>query len=228
MISHNIITVDGPSGAGKGTLAIRLAERLNYHFLDSGALYRLTALAMIRRNLDPQSAPVAGRVASELNIRFEICEGSIHAFLEGERVTEAIRHEQTGMVASVVAAHTPVRQALLNTQRKFYKAPGLVADGRDMGTTVFPDAKVKIYLTASAEVRAERRYKQLIDKGESVSLRALLADINERDKRDTEREDSPLLPADDALLLDSSSMMIDEVFNQAMLHVQKAQLEAFV
>ncbi|MDA9004029.1 (d)CMP kinase [bacterium] len=220
MSPRNIITVDGPSGAGKGTLAVQLAQHMGYHFLDSGALYRLTALAVLNRGIDESNADVVGEVAANLAIRFEVSDNGLKAFLDDEDVTQAIRYEKTGMVASVVAAHTPVRQALLGVQRHYYRAPGLVADGRDMGTKVFPDAKVKIFLTASAETRAQRRYKQLIDKGESVSLRALLADINERDKRDTERADSPLLPAGDALLLDSSALSIGRVFDLALLHVK--------
>jgi len=206
-----VITIDGPSGSGKGTISQLLAQNLGYHFLDSGALYRLTALAADHHNVDMDNEAALEVLAGHLDVQFDTAGTKTKIILEGEDVTDAIRVEKVSMNASRVAAYPRVREALLARQRAFQEAPGLVADGRDMGTTVFPDAKVKIFLTASAEERADRRYKQLIEKGESVSLRALLEDIQARDDRDMNRSTSPLKPADDALVLDSTSMSIREV-----------------
>ena len=206
-----VVTIDGPSGSGKGTISQLLARRLGYDFLDSGALYRLTALAAERQGVDMNDEVALTAVAAQLDVRFDTSAAQAEILLAGDRVTDAIRQEHVGMNASKVAACSPVREALLARQRAFRKAPGLVADGRDMGTAVFPDAGVKIFLTASAEERAQRRHNQLKEKGESVSLRALLEDIQARDDRDMNRATSPLVPADDALVLDSTKMSIDEV-----------------
>ncbi len=208
-----VITIDGPSGSGKGTLSQMLARHLGYHLLDSGALYRLVALAAMKKGIDLYSEIAVSQVASVLDVIFSLeNDRSAQILLEGTDVTDAIRQEAVGMGASQVAAYPGVRAALLERQRAFAIAPGLIADGRDMGTTVFPNAQAKLFLTASAEARAERRYKQLRAKGESVDMAALVQDIRERDERDTTRAISPLKPAEDAVIIDSTSMTIDEVF----------------
>lgn len=211
-----IVAIDGPSGSGKGTLSQMLARHLGYHLLDSGALYRLVALAAIKRNLDLAAEKSIASVAAHLNVQFEVANSSLRIVLDGENVTDAIRQEIVGMNASRVAAYPEVREALLARQRSFAEAPGLVADGRDMGTVVFPNATVKIFLTASAEARAERRYKQLQAKGETVDKAALIEDIKERDDRDSNRAVSPLKPANDAVIIDSTNLGIDEVFNRML------------
>jgi CMP/dCMP kinase len=220
--SAMVITIDGPSGSGKGTLSQMLARHLGFHLLDSGALYRLVALAAMKRNLDISNEQIVTPVALNLNVRFTISDHSMSVLLDDENVTEAIRQEVVGMGASQIAAYVGVRSALLERQRAFAVPPGLVADGRDMGTIVFPDAVAKIFLTASAEARAERRFKQLQQKGEYVDKAALIADIRERDTRDSSRPVSPLKPAEDAVIIDSTHMGIDEVFNE-MLKVVKAK-----
>ncbi|MDH4255858.1 MAG: (d)CMP kinase [Gammaproteobacteria bacterium] len=207
-----VLAIDGPSGSGKGTIARRVAQALGWHLLDSGALYRLVGLAGARRGIDPGAAAELAVLARELDIRFEVDpEGSERIVLDGEEVGPELRSEECGRLASAVAALPAVREALLGLQRGFREAPGLVADGRDMGTHVFPDATLKVFLTATVEERANRRYKQLKDKGIDVSLAALSRDIAARDKRDTERSVAPLEPADDARVLDSSHLTIDEV-----------------
>lgn len=212
-----IITIDGPSGSGKGTLSQRLARHLGYHLLDSGALYRLVALAGIKKGIDLNNELAVTEVAKELDVSFDLADAeSAQILLGGVKVTDAIRQEQVGMAASKVAAYSGVRAALLERQRAFAVAPGLVADGRDMGTTVFPHAQVKLFLTASAEARAERRYKQLSVKGESVDMAELVKDIRERDERDSTRSNSPLKPAEDAVIIDSTSMTIDDVFTRML------------
>lgn len=222
MNSHiPVITVDGPSGSGKGTICQLLAKALGFHLLDSGALYRLTAVAGVAQGVDLHDADAIAQVARKLNVAFEPSDKGVLALLDGVDVTSDIRKEAAGMGASVVAAHVPVREALLERQRDFQQAPGLVADGRDMGTTVFPDAEVKVFLTASAEERAQRRYKQLLERGESANLRALLDDIRARDTRDTERSASPLQSAEDALVIDSTVMSIDEVLKTVLLLVKR-------
>ncbi len=201
-----VIAIDGPSGSGKGTIARRVATELGWHLLDSGALYRLVALAADRAGL-----------AARLDVRFGTDEaGEEQVWLSGDEVSRELRTEEAGKGASRVAALPGVRDALLDLQKGFRQAPGLVADGRDMGTTVFPDAALKVFLTASAEERARRRHKQLNDKGIDVSLAALSRDIEARDKRDSERSVAPLRPADDARLLDSSSLTIEEVTRKVL------------
>jgi cytidylate kinase len=209
-----VITVDGPGGSGKGTITTRLADYLGWHFLDSGALYRLTALAVMKRRLPLDDARALGEVAGNLDIRFETRGGDVISWLEGEDVSDRLRQEETGVMASRVAAIPEVRAALTLRQRRFRQAPGLVADGRDMGTVIFPDAKLKIFLTASAEIRAERRYKQLKEKGESVNLTRLFKEIKARDLRDQSRSVAPLRPAEDAVIIDSTDLSIDEVFER--------------
>jgi CMP/dCMP kinase len=216
-----VITIDGPSGSGKGTICQLVAQKLGFHLLDSGALYRLTAVAGAMKGIDLHDTVATAGIARHLNVVFQPTDSGVIAILDGEDVTADIRKESAGMGASIVAAHTPVREALLERQRNFRQLPGLVADGRDMGTTVFPQAVVKVFLTASAEERAERRHKQLIGRGESANLRDLLDDIKARDKRDTERSASPLKPADDAELIDSTAMSIDDVLEAILLLVKK-------
>ena len=207
-----VITVDGPSGAGKGTVAKLLAEQLNFKILDSGALYRLTGLLVNRAGNGFDNEAQAAELASSMQVEFT-ADGVI---LNGEDVSLAIRTESAGNDASKVAAMPAVRAALLDWQKAFAKMPGLIADGRDMGTTVFPQAPLKIFLTASAEERAQRRHKQLNEKGISSSIAALAAEIAERDERDRTRATSPLVPADDAIVIDSTSLSIDEVVQQIL------------
>jgi len=211
-----VIAVDGPGGSGKGTITTRLANHLGWHFLDSGALYRLTALAVLKHDVSLDNEDALGELVSGLDIRFETKDQDVIAILEGDDVTEQLRYEETGKMASHIAAIPTVRSALTGRQRRFRQPPGLVADGRDMGTVIFPDAQVKIFLTASATIRAERRYKQLKDKGESVNLSRLLREIKARDLRDQSRSVAPLRPAEDAVIIDSSELSIDEVFNKVL------------
>lgn len=211
-----VITVDGPSGAGKGTLSAMLANHFKWHLLDSGALYRVLAVATEHHGLSPLDEESIVPLASSLDVTFETNESSRRIILEGEDVTDAIRTEEVGSAASKVAALPRVREALLRRQRAFQQSPGLVADGRDMGTVVFTDANAKIFLTASAEARAERRFNQLKDKGLDVNIARLLTDIKARDERDTQRTVAPLVAADDALVIDSTLLNIQQVFEKAL------------
>ncbi|MBD9382037.1 (d)CMP kinase [Achromobacter sp. ACM02] len=211
-----VITIDGPTASGKGTVAHRVAKALGWAVLDSGALYRLTALAALNRGLAPEDEPAVARVAETLDVRFE----GPHVYLEGVDVGHDIRREEVGNFASRVAAFPGVRQALLERQRAFRLAPGLVADGRDMGTVVFPDAPLKVFLVADVVARAQRRCKQLIEKGISANLDDLLRDMRERDARDMGRTTAPLAPAADAHVLDSSDLTIAETV-QAILDFWK-------
>ncbi len=216
-----VITVDGPSGVGKGTISHLLASHFGFHFLDSGALYRLTALAALNHGVDFSDEEAVAAIAANLDVAFLPDDaGGVKVMLENQDVSTDIRSETAGNNASKVAVLPAVRAALLQRQRDFAKAPGLIADGRDMGTTVFPQASVKLFLTASAEVRAERRYKQLIEKGLSANLRGLVEEIQQRDERDRSRSASPLRPADDAVTLDTSSKSIEEVFAEALSHCE--------
>ena len=216
MIQIPVVTIDGPSGSGKGTIAQLLADELAWHLLDSGALYRVLAYAAQQQGISIE-AESDGLVAlaGELPVSFSTIDADTHAMLDGQTVEAHIRTETAGNAASKVAAMPAVRLALLNRQRNFAQAPGLVADGRDMGTTVFPDAPAKIFLTASVEDRAQRRHKQLKQKGIDANFRALSEEIAERDARDANRAASPLRPADDALLLDSSGLTIEQVLQKA-------------
>lgn len=207
-----VITVDGPSGSGKGTICQLLAQELGWQLLDSGALYRLVGLAARHHGVELDDNEALVVLAEHLDVQFNAVAGAdVRIVLEGEEVTDAIRTEKVGADASVVAAVPQVRDALLNRQRAFATAPGLIADGRDMGTVVFPDAPLKIYLDASAEERANRRYNQLINKGLGASLQAILEDIQARDARDMNRAVAPLKPAQDAIVLDTTTMSIKEV-----------------
>ena len=212
-----VITIDGPSGSGKGTISRAVAKRLGWALLDSGALYRLVALAARRASVSLEDAERLGSLAEGFNIRFGSNEsGEEVVWLDEEDVTRAIRTEGAGNDASKVAALTPVRAALLERQRRFAVPPGLVADGRDMGTVVFPLAKVKIFLTASPAERASRRYKQLKEKGVTANLAALSLEIAERDERDSTRSASPLVASADATMLDTTGMSVDDVVERVL------------
>ena len=210
-MSAAVITIDGPSGSGKGTLAEALARRLGWHLLDSGALYRIVALAAAQRDVGFEDGADLADMACELDIEFRPGDGGVAVRLDGRDVSLEIRAESVSANASRVAALGAVRRALLERQRGFRREPGLVADGRDMGTVVFPDAQLKVFLEASPEERAARRHKQLIDKGLGGSLRALLEGIRERDERDRQRAESPLVPAQDAVVIDSTALGVDAV-----------------
>lgn len=206
-----VLTIDGPSGSGKGTLAQRMAEKLGWHYLDSGAIYRVLALAALKHAIDLTDERALTVLAEKLNVQFLLAQGQLQVILEDVDVSLLIRSEQAGNAASKVAALPAVRAALLQRQRDFRQAPGLVTDGRDMGTVVFPDAPFKVFLTASVEVRAQRRYKQLKEKGIGSNLSDLVAEISERDERDTQRQVAPLRPAADAVILDSTQLGIEAV-----------------
>jgi len=207
-----VIAIDGPSASGKGTIAARVAEALGFHYLDSGALYRLVALAALRAGVGFDDEPALSALAEGLDVRFS----GEEIIMSDQHVTNYIRSEICGMGASKVAALPEVREALLARQRAFRQPPGLVAEGRDMGTVVFPDATLKLFLTARAEVRAERRYKQLKEKGIDANIRTLLQELRERDERDSARSAAPLKKAADARELDSTGLGIDEVVRQVL------------
>jgi len=218
-----VIAIDGPSGSGKGTVCRSLAGRLGWHLLDSGALYRLVALAGAARGLDPADEAGHAAVATGLDVRFDVDQqGEERVQLDGRDVTRELRAETTGNMASQVAAMPAVRTALLARQRAFATAPGLVADGRDMGTVVFPTAGLKVFLTASAEERALRRYKQLKEKGLTANLVSLSQEILERDKRDSARPVAPLRPAVDAVVIDSTGVPADDVVSRVLDLARKA------
>lgn len=202
-----VVAIDGPAASGKGTVAKRVADALGFHYLDSGALYRLVALQALRDGIDPNAGDALEPIARRLDCRFS----GDRIALGHEDVTDAVRDEAVSAAASRVAVHPGVRRALFERQRAFRKAPGLVAEGRDMGTVVFPDAAVKIYVTASAEERATRRGKQLAEKGIDVNIQSLLRDIRDRDQRDGKRAVAPLRPAVDATIVDTTGMTIDAV-----------------
>ena len=216
-----IITVDGPSGAGKGTLCYALAEKLGYALLDSGAIYRVTALAALQRKTDLTNELALAELARHLDIQFIPQNGEVNILLAGMNVSHLIRTQEVADAASKVAVFPEVRSALLQLQQDFAKNDGLIADGRDMGTVVFPNAQVKLFLDASAEERAKRRYKQLQNKGINGNFEQILAEIKERDFRDRNREVAPLKPADDALLLDSTTLSIGEVIDQALAYIRE-------
>jgi cytidylate kinase len=211
-----IVTIDGPSSSGKGTISRIVASRIGWHLLDSGALYRLVAFGGILKDLDPDDVPEHVSVARTMRVEFGSEGHDERVLLDGQDVTRKIRTEQAGAGASRVAAWPAVRAALMDRQRAFAQPPGLVADGRDMGTVIFPGARLKVFLTASAEERAQRRHKQLIEKGSAASLAALSREIAERDLRDSTRQVAPLKPAPDAQLLDSTGLSIDVVVERVL------------
>jgi len=211
-----VITIDGPSGAGKGTVARAIAEQLGWHLLDSGAIYRVLAVATQHHQLSVDDEEALIPIAAHLDVQFEISDDEGKVILEGEDVTHSIRTEEVGELASKIAAFPRVREALLRRQRAFKVAPGLVADGRDMGTVVFIDAPVKIFLTASAEERAQRRFNQLKEKGFDVKIGRLLDDIRQRDERDENRKVAPLVPAEGALIIDSTSISVNDVVSEIL------------
>ncbi len=210
-----ILTLDGPSGVGKGTICTRVAGELGWHILDSGSLYRLTALSA-RRNSSLKNTQQLIEIAENIDVRYTAENECLKISLGAEDVTEAIRAEDVGVMASRIAVIPELREALLDRQKAFATAPGLVADGRDMGTVVFPRAELKIFLTASAEERAKRRYNQLKDKGIDANLPELVIELEERDKRDSTREVSPLVAAEDAVTIDTTDLGIEEVFSEVM------------
>ena len=222
-----VICLDGPSGVGKGTICLRVARATGWHILDSGSLYRLVGLLAGRLELDleapikPKIAAQLADIAENLDVHYSESGGQLSIRLGGEEVGELIRNETVGALASKVAAVPELREALLARQRAFARPPGLVADGRDMGSVVFPAAGVKIFLTASAEERAKRRYKQLIEKGTDANLAALVADLKERDERDMKRTASPLMAAADARVIDTTKMSIDTVASEVMVLLRK-------
>ena len=218
MSNYPVIAIDGPTASGKGTVAALVAETLGFHYLDSGALYRLVALASEKRGIDVKNASELGLLVPKLLISFK----NSQIWLDGEDVTDAIRTENIGLRASALAVHPEVRSALVGLQRSFRQFPGLVADGRDMGSVIFPDAVLKVFLTATAAARAERRYKQLIAKGISAKLSDLLHDLQERDARDSNRGTAPLLVADGAKVLETSDLSIDQAVKTVLDWYQSA------
>ena len=212
-----VLTIDGPSGSGKGTISRAVAQRLGWHYLDSGAIYRAVGLAAAWEGVDLSDADSVAACATRTEIRFITDgEGEPHIVVNGKDATRQLRTETAGAAASAIAAHPPVRLALMDLQKRFRESPGLVADGRDMGTVIFPDARFKVFLTASAGERAKRRYKQLKEKGVSVTLDSLLHEIAARDERDAGRAVAPLKPAEDAVIVDSTGVPITEVIERVL------------
>ncbi len=210
-----VLTIDGPSGAGKGTVSRCVAKKLGWHYLDSGSIYRSLAIALMQRNADLSNDAAIAKVAQTMMLEFE-CDDELVVKLDGKDITSQLGLESTGKLASIVAAISEVRHVLLQKQRNFKRMPGLVADGRDMGTVVFPDAQFKVFLTASADERAQRRFKQLIEKGIDANLLQITKEIEERDRRDTERVTAPLAMASEALYIDSSAMPINAVIEEVL------------
>lgn len=214
-----VITVDGPSGAGKGTLCHALADKLGFDFLDSGAIYRILALAAVKHGIDFENELALAELGRNLNVKFVPENNEIQVILDGENVGDKIRTAEAGQNASKIAVYPQVREALLQRQRDFRSSKGLIADGRDMGTVVFPDAEIKFFLDASAEERTKRRVKQLQEKGFNANFDEILAEIKERDFRDRNRPVAPLVPAKDAMILDSTHLSIEEVIHQALDYI---------
>lgn len=220
-----VMTIDGPGGSGKGTICRLVAQKLGWHLLDSGAIYRVLALAALHHDIAADDEEALQPLAAHLDVQFNADEqGNVRITLEGENVTHTIRTEEVGSAASKIASLPRVREALLRRQRAFREMPGLVADGRDMGTVVFPTAEVKIFLTADSEERARRRYLELKQKGHDVNIGDLLHEIQTRDERDMNRAVAPLKPADDAYILDSTNKSIEQVLDE-VLNVYKSRLE---
>jgi len=218
-----VVTIDGPSGSGKGTVSVRVAAELGFALLDSGAVYRAAALRVIRQAVDLGSEAAICACIRAMETRFESTADGVRVVLDGEDVSAEIRNEETASVASQIAVMPSVRTALLQTQRNFRRAPGLVADGRDMGTVVFPDAEYKFFLTAAAAERAQRRYKQLNEKGMPVTMEGLLQEIERRDRRDSTRKVAPLVPAKDALVVDSTGIGINAVTALVLRHIRESR-----
>lgn len=210
-----VLTIDGPSGAGKGTVSRAVAKKMGWNYLDSGSIYRSLAIAVLKQHVELTNEPEIVKIAQSMALEFE-CDDELVVKLNSEDITPQLGLESTGNAASMIAALPEVRRVLLEKQRDFRRMPGLVADGRDMGTVVFPDAEIKVFLTASAAERAQRRYKQLMEKGIDANLSRLTSEIEERDRRDMERKTAPLAMASDALYIDSSDMTIDSVIDEIL------------
>jgi cytidylate kinase len=225
MIEKNapyVVVIDGPSGSGKGSLALRIAQNLDFNLLDSGAIYRLAALKALQKEVDINDELSVFESIVDLTIRFEIGQELSIPFLDGINMSNQIRQEATSEAASVIAQYPSVRQRLLTLQQDCFQPPGLVADGRDLGTVVFPKAKFKFFLLASVEIRAQRRHKQLIAMGISSNINTLQAEMTERDERDRNRSESPLVPAPDAIVVDSSMLDLEEVINLVSAHIKES------